>query len=140
MRSRADLKRQHLQKTFARKRLRVMANPVRLRQVFSNLIDNAIKYTPEGGDIKITLTGEGGQVMCSVSDTGIGIPVDAQGHIFDKFYRADEIVDKYDGTGLGLSIVKSIVESYAGRIWVDSAPGKGATFTVVLPAYLVEAS
>lgn len=140
LKSRAELKKQHLRKTFARKRLQVMANPVRLRQVFANLIDNAIKYTPDGGEIKVTLTGEGGQVMCSISDTGIGIPVDAQGHIFDKFYRADGVLDTYDGTGLGLSIVKSIVESYDGRIWVDSSPGKGATFTVVIPSYPSEQS
>jgi signal transduction histidine kinase len=138
--SRAEVKGQRLHTTFARKRLSVMANPVRIRQVFANLIDNAIKYTPDGGEIKVTLTGEGGQVMCSVSDSGIGIPVNAQGHIFEKFYRAAEIASSYDGTGLGLSIVKSIVESYNGRIWVDSAPGKGATFTVVLPAYSADSA
>ena len=140
LKSRAELKKQTLHKTFARKRLQVLANPARLRQVFANLIDNAIKYTPEGGEISISLTSEAGQVMCSVTDTGIGIPVSAQGHIFDKFYRADGVRDTYDGTGLGLSIVKSIVESYDGRIWVDSAPGKGATFTVVIPAYPPERS
>jgi signal transduction histidine kinase len=135
LRGRAELKHQRLHRAFARRHLRVMANPVRLRQVFANLIDNAIKYTPDSGEIKVTLTAEGGQVMCSISDTGIGVPVEAQAHIFDKFYRAENIAGSYDGTGLGLSIVKSIVESYDGRIWVDSAPGKGSTFTVVLPAY-----
>jgi signal transduction histidine kinase len=135
LKSRAELKKQHLHKTFARKRMQVMANPARLRQVFTNLVDNAIKYTPEGGEVKVTLTGEGGQVMCSISDSGIGIPVEAQSRIFDKFYRAPTVLDTYEGTGLGLSIVKSIVESYDGRIWVDSAPGKGSTFTVVIPSY-----
>lgn len=134
-RARAEVKHLRLNKSFPRKYLRVMANPVRVRQALANLVDNAIKYTPDGGEIRITLTGEGGQVMCSISDTGIGIPVEAQGRIFDKFYRVAAIASDYQGTGLGLSIVKSIVDSYDGRIWVESAPGKGAIFTIVLPAY-----
>src|SRR5690606_9119044 len=98
----------------------VLGNPVRLRQVFVNLIDNAIKYTPAGGKIYVELFGEGEQVIARVTDTGIGIPLEDQPRIFDKFYRAGDVTDAYDGTGLGLSIVKSIVEAHGGRIWLDS--------------------
>ncbi|NLH06916.1 MAG: response regulator [Chloroflexi bacterium] len=113
----------------------VLGNPVRLRQVFVNLIDNAIKYTPTGGKIYVELFGEGEQVIARVTDTGIGIPLEDQPRIFDKFYRAGDVADSYDGTGLGLSIVKSIVEAHGGRIWLDSRVGRGTTFTIVRPGY-----
>lgn len=113
----------------------VRGNPVRLRQVFINLIDNAIKYTPRGGDIRVSVFEEEGQVVARVSDTGLGIPLDDQPHIFDKFYRARSVVGSHEGTGLGLSIVKSIVEAHGGRVWVDSQTGYGTTCTVVLPTY-----
>ncbi len=111
----------------------VAGNPHRLMQVFTNLVENAIKYTPQGGTIRITLSGVAGQAMISVTDSGIGISQKDLPHVFDKFYRVPEIASDYEGTGLGLSIAKSIVEAYSGRIWVDSTPGQGSTFTVVLP-------
>ncbi|MBN1314151.1 MAG: response regulator [Anaerolineales bacterium] len=108
-------------------------NPLRLQQVVNNLVDNAIKYTPEQGTVIIETSQEEDQIVMRVTDSGIGIPSPDQPYIFDKFYRADSVVDSHEGTGLGLSIVKSVVERHQGRIWVDSTPGKGSTFTVVLP-------
>jgi two-component system NtrC family sensor kinase len=111
----------------------VLGNPVRLRQMLNNLISNAIKYTPGGGEITILARAEGGQIITQVKDNGPGIPPADQPYIFDKFYRASNIPIDTPGTGLGLAIVKSIVESHQGRIWVDSIPGEGTAFTVVLP-------
>ncbi|MCC6905830.1 MAG: response regulator [Anaerolineae bacterium] len=108
----------------------ILGSMVRLRQVFSNLVDNAIKYTPEGGLIDVTVFSEGGQLVAAVSDTGIGIPPEAQPHIFDKFYRVPDVEGKYEGSGLGLNIVKTIVEAHDGRIWVDST-SHGTTFTCI---------
>jgi two-component system phosphate regulon sensor histidine kinase PhoR len=113
----------------------VMGNPIRLRQVVDNLIGNALKYTPNGGRVTARLNQEGEQVVFSVSDTGVGIPVADQPHIFEKFYRASNAPMGSQGAGLGLAIVKSIVESHEGRIWIESAPGQGTTFYVVLPSY-----
>ena len=110
-----------------------LGNPVRLRQMISNLIGNAIKYTPEGGEIRVQAKSEDGQIIIQVSDDGPGIPQSDQPYIFDKFYRGSNIQSDIPGTGLGLAIVKSIVENHLGRIWVDSAPNHGTVFTVVLP-------
>ena len=115
-------------------KLLVEANPRRLHQVFSNLIENASKYTPNGGTITVKLESLEGQVMATITDTGIGIAPDEIPHVFDKFYRVGEVAAAYDGTGLGLSIVKSVIETYNGRVWVDSKLGKGSSFTIVLPA------
>jgi two-component system phosphate regulon sensor histidine kinase PhoR len=113
----------------------VLGNPLRLRQLVNNLLENAIKYTPEGGDIKVQLEVSEDLLLLRVSDSGIGIPAGDQPYIFDKFYRTDEAIDHYAGTGLGLSIVKSVVEQHDGRIWLDSQENKGSTFTVMLPTY-----
>lgn len=111
----------------------VLGNPVRLRQMMANLMGNAIKYTPAGGRIAIRARSEGGQIIIQVSDNGPGIPASDQPYIFDKFYRASNVEGDTPGTGLGLAIVKSIIENHQGRIWVDSSPGLGTTFTIVLP-------
>ncbi len=116
----------------------VVGNPVQLRQAFMNLVENAIKYTPEGGKVEIQIFKEGGQIVSCVSDSGIGIAPADQPRIFDKFYRAHDVSSDYEGTGLGLAIVKSIIDAHGGRIWVDSHIGDGTVFTVVLP--VVEAS
>jgi signal transduction histidine kinase/FixJ family two-component response regulator len=112
----------------------VNGDPVRLRQMVGNLLDNAIKYTPEGGTVRVQAEAEGGQVILRVIDNGPGIPPADQPYLFDKFFRASNIPDDMPGTGLGLSIVKSIVDNHGGRIWVDSKLGEGTTFTVVLLA------
>jgi two-component system NtrC family sensor kinase len=111
----------------------VAGNPVQLRQMLENLLNNAVKYTPEGGSIRLAGFEEDGQVILQVADTGPGIPTKEQRRIFDRFYRASNVTKDIQGTGLGLSIVKSIVDNHRGRIWVDSILGKGAVFTIVLP-------
>ena len=111
------------------------ANPLRLRQMLDNLIVNSIKYTQPGGKINMSLRSEDGQVIFQISDTGYGISPADQPHIFEKFYRGENIPDGVAGSGLGLAIVKSIVESHEGRIWVESKLGQGTTFFVVLPSY-----
>ena len=113
----------------------VLGNPLRLGQLVGNLLENAIKYTPQGGRIGVSLSADDGFLVLRVSDTGIGIPHEDKPYIFDKYYRSDAAIDHYEGTGLGLSIVKGIVEQHDGRIWVESQVGRGSTFTVMLPAY-----
>ncbi len=112
----------------------VTGDPVRLRQMIGNLLENAIKYTSEGGEVCIVAEAEDEQVIMRVHDTGPGIPPADQPYLFDKFYRGSNVAENSSGTGLGLSIVKSIVDHHDGRIWVDSAVDEGTTFTVVLPA------
>ena len=111
-----------------------IAFSVRLRQVLDNLLNNAIKYTPEGGQIAVSLGQEGARVFLRVRDSGIGIAPEDQPHIFERFYRVhnDQTRD-IQGTGLGLTIVQSIVERHNGRIWVESELGQGSMFVVVLP-------
>jgi two-component system NtrC family sensor kinase len=113
----------------------IHANPVRIRQMLDNLVGNAIKYAPDNGHVEIDLHSEDHQIILNIVDDGPGIPVSEQGKIFDKFYRATNAPKESVGTGLGLAIVKSIVDSHQGRVWVESAPGSGAAFFVVLPAH-----
>jgi signal transduction histidine kinase/DNA-binding response OmpR family regulator len=108
-------------------------NPIQIRQMVDNLLDNAITYTPEGGKIKVEAQVDGKQLILLVSDTGNGIPALDMPYIFDKFYRASNTTSDIPGSGLGLSIVKSIIETHQGRIWVDSTIDKGTNVTVVLP-------
>ena len=112
------------------------ADGERLRQVCYNLVSNAVKYTPDGGSIRVTLRREGRDAVLQVSDTGIGIAEADLPHVFDRFYRADKArarMGESGGTGLGLSIVRQIVRLHAGTVTVKSAPGEGTTFTVQLP-------
>jgi two-component system phosphate regulon sensor histidine kinase PhoR len=109
------------------------ANPIRLRQVLDNVVGNAIKYSNANGEIKITIHCEGDQMILQVTDEGPGIPFTDQQYIFDKFYRGSNISHEIEGSGLGLAIVKNIVENQQGRIWVESAVGKGSSFFIVLP-------
>jgi two-component system NtrC family sensor kinase len=111
----------------------IRANPIRLRQVLDNIIGNAIKYSHANGEVKIAIHPGDEQVILEVRDDGLGIPTTDQQHIFDKFYRGSNISSEIKGSGLGLAIVKSIVENHQGRIWVESIPGKGSSFFIVLP-------
>ncbi|MCX8118911.1 MAG: response regulator [Desulfobacterota bacterium] len=112
----------------------IQADRSSMEGIFTNLISNAIKYTPEGGKVWITLGEEGDFVKATVSDTGIGIKKEDLPRIFDKFYRVKTAETRQIvGTGLGLSIVKSIVEAHHGSITVESEEGGGSTFTVLLP-------
>ena len=99
-----------------------------------NLIHNAIKFTPEQGEINIVLTDGGASVVCQISDTGSGISEEDKMHIFERFYKADKARDRAQGgSGLGLSLVKKIVELHGGTVTVESQAGEGSTFTVTLP-------
>ncbi|MCP3874377.1 MAG: PAS domain-containing protein [Desulfobacteraceae bacterium] len=110
------------------------ADEDKIREVLVNLIANSIKFSPMGGTISISIMQQKGLVVCSISDTGIGIPKNEINHIFEKFFRVDNS-DTYEieGTGLGLSIVKHIMDSHKGGISVDSIIGKGSVFTIYLP-------
>jgi PAS domain S-box-containing protein len=106
----------------------------RLRQVFNNLVGNAIKYAPEGGEIRIGGWADGNQATIYVADQGIGIPMEEQDRLFQRFYRVDSSLRrKTQGAGLGLYLCRSIVEAHGGRIWLRSEPGKGTTVFFSLP-------
>ena len=106
-----------------------------MRQALTNLLANAIKYTPSGGRIDVTFPLRAGHVTCAFRDTGIGVPKGAQVRLFEKFYRADNaVVVESEGTGLGLSVVRLVIEHFGGRVWCESEPGEGALFTIELPA------
>jgi len=109
-------------------------DPLRLKQVVVNLVDNAIKYTPAGGSVCVSTLPMDGKVVLEVTDTGIGVPQEALSQIFDRFFRVDKARSRQLGsTGLGLAIVKSICAAYNGTITVKSAEGKGAVFRVEIP-------
>jgi signal transduction histidine kinase len=106
----------------------------RLKQVAVNLLDNAIKYTPERGLVDLRVKANGNAALFEIADTGIGIPAAAVPHVFDRFFRVDSARSRdQGGAGLGLAIVKSICTAHHGRVEVSSQPGKGTTFRVELP-------
>jgi heavy metal sensor kinase len=109
-------------------------DPTRMRQVFANLLDNAIKYTPEGGFARIRAWTEGERVVLEFADNGMGIPPEEQPKIWERLYRGDKSRSQR-GLGLGLSLVRAIVEAHGGKVAVESAPGQGARFRVYLPAH-----
>jgi len=112
---------------------RVLADPGRLDQVIINLLENAIKYTPEGGTVAVNAAAEGDLVRVSVRDSGIGIPEKDLPRIFERFYRVDAARSRdQGGTGLGLSIVKHIVQAHGGTVSVESVPGSGSVFSFTL--------
>ncbi|NMB60677.1 MAG: cell wall metabolism sensor histidine kinase WalK [Chloroflexi bacterium] len=115
----------------------VMGDGDRLAQVFTNLLDNAIKFTPAGGTISLSLKSEQSHVLASVSDTGVGIPDMEASRIFERFYQVDKSRrgGASRGIGLGLAIARQIIISHNGEIWAVSQPGKGSTFFVRLPVY-----
>lgn len=114
----------------------VYGDPEDLSELFLNLLDNAIKYTPPGGTVTLRAHTKDDHIVVEVSDTGEGIPVDALPHIFEPFYRVDKSRSRrIEGSGLGLAIVKAIVEAHKGQIDVRSVPGEGTTFYVILPRY-----
>jgi len=112
----------------------VIADERKLKQVVVNLLANAVKFTPDGGTITLRAVRENGHVRLAVHDTGIGIAPEDQARIFEEFQQATHLTEKSrEGTGLGLALSKRMVELHGGTISVDSAPGKGSTFTVALP-------
>ncbi len=111
------------------------ADEDRIVQGLTNLVGNALQYTPENGEVTISLESTGNEARFSVKDTGIGIPPDHLPHIFDRFYRVDKSRSRaHGGSGIGLTIAKHLVEAHAGKIWAESAgEGKGSTFVFTLP-------
>jgi signal transduction histidine kinase len=112
----------------------ISADADKLRQVLVNLVENAIKYSPDGGEVEVALATVPGRLRFSVRDEGLGVPAAEQSRIFEKFYRLDpDLTRGVGGTGLGLYICREIVRRMDGRIWVDSQPGVGSTFSFELP-------
>jgi len=113
----------------------VFADRIRFKQVLFNLLSNAVKFTPDGGRIWVEAVERRGRLTTSVSDTGLGIPIEEQEAIFDAFHQAGATTKGIkEGTGLGLAITKRLVEEHGGRIWVESEPGKGARLSFTMPA------
>jgi len=116
------------------RRVEVEGNRSRLKQVVVNLLDNAIKYTPEAGTVQVRVGAANGSALLEIEDDGVGIPAEALPHLFERFYRVDKARSRQmGGTGLGLSIVKSICAAHGGQVKVESAEGKGSRFRVELP-------
>jgi len=112
----------------------VAADAEKLRQILGNLIENAVKYSPDGGVIRVGYERVGRRLRYSVADQGIGIPPEERERIFEKFYRLDpNLLRGVGGTGLGLYISRELAERMQGSIWVDSALGEGSTFYFELP-------
>jgi signal transduction histidine kinase len=106
----------------------------KMQLALTNLLDNSIKYTPSGGTITIRIYPDKQDIVVSIQDSGVGIPIVQQGRIFAKFFRGDNVIRmQTEGTGLGLFIAKSIIQKHNGRIWFESSEGKGTTFYIALP-------
>ncbi len=114
---------------------RIRGDTQRIKQVFNNLLTNAIKYTPDKGKINVELKNENGQLLISISDNGVGIAEEEQDRIFEKFYTVGgkSLIRESERMGLGLTIARGIVEAHGGRIWVESELNKGSTFHFTLP-------
>jgi signal transduction histidine kinase len=113
--------------------LTASADREKLRQIVANLVDNAVKFSPEGGTVTVEARRSGAAVEVRVVDQGIGIPAGEQERIFRKFHRAEGGGRNRGGTGLGLFIARGLVAAMGGRIWVDSAEGRGSSFAFELP-------
>ena len=114
----------------------VMTDPEKISITIQNLVDNAIKYTKEKGEVKVSMEADSKFVKIAIKDKGVGIPESQQKHIFKKFFRSDNIMKNQTvGTGLGLFIARSIVEGNKGKIWFESKEGEGTTFFFTLPIY-----
>jgi signal transduction histidine kinase len=112
----------------------VRADERKVKQILLNLLSNAVKFTPEGGRIDVDAAPADGTVQISVRDTGVGIALEDQETIFEEFRQVgSDYAHKREGTGLGLTLTKKFVEMHGGKIWVESRPAKGSTFTFTLP-------
>jgi two-component system phosphate regulon sensor histidine kinase PhoR len=114
----------------------ILADADRIHQVLVNLLDNALKFTPIGGRITVSLDDTGERVTCKITDTGPGIPLTEIPHLFERFYRGDRSRAREEGqsgAGLGLSIARAVIEAHGGHIWIESPPGQGTIVTFTLP-------
>ena len=112
----------------------VMADKERIRLVVENILSNAVKYTLTNGKVELNFSQEDNLLLCSIKDNGVGIPINQQQHVFERFFRSDNVL-KYqtEGTGLGLYIAKNIIEQLGGEIWFESEENKGTTFIFSIP-------
>jgi signal transduction histidine kinase len=115
-------------------------DPDRLEQILDNLISNAIKYSPDGGDVVVRLARVGDSVRITISDSGVGIPPQDVPHVFERFYRSEQAAGQVRGLGLGLYVVRRLVEAHGGHVSVSTAVGRGTTFVVMLPRKLSSAA
>jgi two-component system phosphate regulon sensor histidine kinase PhoR len=112
----------------------VEADKEKVRVILDNLLSNAVKFTPSGGQVRVMLSRRDGEVVVIVADSGVGIPANDLGRVFDRFYQVeDHMTRRHSGMGLGLSIVKGLVELHGGQVSVESVLGRGSRFIVVLP-------
>ena len=118
----------------------IRGDEARLGQVFVNLVHNAVKFSPDGGEVRIRVGRDDDDVMASVRDHGIGIAAGDRARVFERFYKVDRARVRGGGTGLGLSIARHVVEGHGGRIWVESEEGAGSTFAFAIPVPPVQAA
>jgi signal transduction histidine kinase len=111
----------------------IHADERKVKQVLLNLLSNALKFTPEGGAIDVRATAHDDRTEIAVTDTGVGIAPEDQEAVFEEFRQVGSTAKKIEGTGLGLAISRKFIELHGGRIWVESQPGSGSTFTFTLP-------
>jgi signal transduction histidine kinase len=111
----------------------VRADPGHVERVLTNLIENAAKYSPAGEPIVVEVEPGDGEVVFSVRDRGPGLTAEEEAHLFERFYRSPRVRHRTPGTGLGLAICREIVRAHGGRIWAESAEGRGSTFAFTLP-------
>jgi two-component system phosphate regulon sensor histidine kinase PhoR len=113
---------------------KITADQVRIGQVVGNILDNAVKFSPHGGQVTIKLQEQNDEYLVSIIDQGIGVSPEYFDHIFERFYRVrNDVSRQYSGIGLGLYVAKAIVEAHGGRIWLSNNQGKGSTFYFTLP-------
>lgn len=113
---------------------KISVDKIKIRRIIQNLLSNSVKYTPHGGHVEVRVKNAGREVICSFSDSGVGIPADQQSKIFERFFRGTNVTKlQPDGTGLGLFIAKSLIEAHGGKIWFQSIEGQGTTFYFSLP-------
>ena len=112
-----------------------MADGPKLTMALTNLLNNAMRFTPAGGDIDLGMERHGPEAWLRVRDNGVGLPADQLEHVFDQFYQVENhMTRRHEGMGLGLAIVRAIARAHGGRAWAESAgPGQGSTFTIALP-------
>jgi len=128
-----------LKATLPDEEMPIYADQEKIRVVVDNLISNAVKFTPAGGQVRVALRSRGDDLEFSVADTGVGIPQEELERIFERFYQVeDHMTRRQGGMGLGLSIVRGLVDLHGGRVWAESVPDQGSRFVVLLPPYAAE--